>query len=173
MILRIKEFLSSPEHTMEIRGELKDQNSSYDISDLDLIFPITYSGNIFKLDKDLLLDLCINYKYNTQCDRCLTPMVEEVSSCFKAYYTQDVESKEDEATIEYFPLTEEGIFLDDLIISQVITSKPLKELCKDDCKGLCPECGKNLNEGPCSCKEELDVDPRFEKLLNLFNDEEV
>ena len=173
MMIRIKEFLSSPDHKMHIDGELKDQKSSYDIKNLDLIFPIEYSGEIFKLDEELLLDLCIKYKYNTQCDRCLTPVVEEVSSDFKAYFTKDLNEVDDEATIEYFLLDDEGIFLDDLIISQVITSKPLKKLCKDDCKGLCPQCGKNLNEGPCNCGEEIDVDPRFEKLLNLFNDEEV
>lgn len=173
MIIQIKEFLSSPEQEMLIKGDLKDQKSSYDISDLELQFPISYEGRIFKLDDEILLDLCIKYKYNTQCDRCLTQMIEEVSSNVKAYFVRDLENVEDEATIEYFKLSEDGIFLDDLIISQVITSKPLKNICSDDCEGLCPKCGLNLNDGSCSCEKEIDVDPRFEKLLNLFNDEEV
>lgn len=175
MIIQIKNFISSPDHMMEIRGELENQESNYNVKDLKLMFPISYEGNIFKLDEDLLLDLCIKYKYNTQCDRCLKPMVDEVESKFKAYFTRDLSSKEDEADTEYFQLSEEGIFLDDLIISQVITSKPLKKLCKEDCKGICIECGKDLNDGPCDCeaKEEIDVDPRFRKLLSLFDDEEV
>lgn len=175
MIIQIKDFLSSPEQLMKIEGELDNQKSKYSTENLDLIWPIRYSGNIFKLDNDLLLDLCINYQYNTQCDRCLKPMVEEVKDIIKGYFTRDLMEKEDEATIEYFQLDEDGIFLDDLIISQVITSKPLKSLCSEDCKGLCHNCGKDLNEGPCNCEiaEEVDVDPRFEKLLNLFNDEEV
>ena len=175
MLIEIKDFLSSSDQVMEVKGELDNQESDYNIDNLDLIWPIEFAGNIFKLDNDLLLDLCINYKYNTQCDRCLKPMVDEVEEHIKAYFTRDLMEKEDEATIEYFQLDEDGIFLDDLIISQVITSIPLKKLCKEDCKGLCHICGKDLNEGPCDCTiaEEVDVDPRFEKLLNLFNDEEV
>ena len=173
MIVRIKEFISSPDQLMLIKGDLKDQKSSYDIDNFDIVFPIQYEGNIFKLDEDLLLDLCIKYKYNTQCDRCLVPMVSEVSSSFKIYFAKDINEKEDEATIEYISLPEDDIFLDDLIISQVITSKPLKQLCGDDCEGLCPQCGQNLNEEPCDCGNKVDVDLRFEQLLNLFNNEEV
>ena len=49
----------------------------------------------------------------------------------------------------------------------VVLNLPSKVLCKDDCKGLCPQCGKNLNDGPCDCKEP--VDPRLAGLLELLN----
>ena len=44
---------------------------------------------------------------------------------------------------------------------------PSKLLCRDDCKGICPQCGKNLNEGTCECKKE--IDPRFAALLDLLD----
>ncbi|MGB9809870.1 MAG: YceD family protein, partial [Caldanaerobacter sp.] len=49
----------------------------------------------------------------------------------------------------------------------VILSLPMKFLCKEDCKGLCPICGTNLNYGSCSCKRE-DIDPRLEVLSKLL-----
>ena len=48
---------------------------------------------------------------------------------------------------------------------------PMKILCKDDCKGLCPICGKDLNDGDCNCK--APVDPRFDVLSSFFEDKEV
>lgn len=49
---------------------------------------------------------------------------------------------------------EYAIELDDKIKDEIILDYPLKILCKPDCKGLCPRCGKNLNEGPCGCERQ-------------------
>lgn len=101
-------------------------------------------------------------------------MIEDVETNLKAFFLKDIENVfEDEASKEYFDLIDNQIFLDDLIISQIITSIPFKSLCKEECKGICPKCGKDLNEGSCKCDEEIEIDPRFGKLMDLFNDEEV
>ena len=47
----------------------------------------------------------------------------------------------------------------------------MKVLCREDCKGLCPVCGKDLNDGDCGC-DRTERDPRFESLRALFNDDE-
>jgi uncharacterized protein len=52
------------------------------------------------------------------------------------------------------------------IQESIYTLLPTKILCRDDCKGLCPECGADLNEGTCSCKNE-NIDPRLEALKNF------
>ncbi|RVU54892.1 YceD family protein [Anaerosphaera multitolerans] len=174
MKLDIRDFLQSSDYKMEFNGQLKEQKSNYDISDLDLIFPVDYDGIIFNLGDEIMLDLSVKYKYNTQCDRCLKPMIEDVETNLKAFFLKDIENVfEDEASKEYFDLIDNQIFLDDLIISQIITSIPFKSLCKEECKGICPKCGKDLNEGSCKCDEEIEIDPRFGKLMDLFNDEEV
>jgi uncharacterized protein len=51
------------------------------------------------------------------------------------------------------------------ILSEMVLSLPLRYECKDGCKGLCPDCGKNLNEGDCGCTKE--TDPRLEKLMTI------
>ena len=50
----------------------------------------------------------------------------------------------------------------------VLLSVPLKNVCRDECRGLCPLCGRNLNEGTCDCKE-TPVDGRWDKLKELQN----
>lgn len=58
--------------------------------------------------------------------------------------------------------------LDELLRSDILLELPYKYLCREDCKGLCPSCGKNLNEGPCSCNLHQ-VDPRLEVLKKLID----
>ena len=62
----------------------------------------------------------------------------------------------------------ESIELDDLLREDILLELPTKFLCKPDCKGLCPGCGKNLNEGKCDCSARQ-VDPRLEVLKQLID----
>lgn len=173
MKLNVKNFLQSQDHKMEIEGDILDNITEYDTSNMGLIFPISYKGIIFNLGSEILLDLFVNYKYNTLCDRCIKPMEAEVESHLEAYFLVDSDMEISNEDVEYFELSDGEILIDDIVISQVITSMPIKNLCDEDCKGLCPTCGKDLNEESCGCESASNVDIRFEKLLNLFNDEEV
>ena len=57
--------------------------------------------------------------------------------------------------------------LDDLVREQLLLQVPMRVLCRDGCRGLCPRCRKNLNDGPCGCEESPPVDPRLEALRNV------
>ena len=54
-----------------------------------------------------------------------------------------------------------------LILGEILPSLPEKVLCREDCKGLCPMCGKNLNEGACGCRQEPS-DPRMAQIQDIF-----
>ena len=72
---------------------------------------------------------------------------------------------------KYRVLEEE--IMKDVVRRGILTGLPMKILCRDDCKGLCPICGRDLNEGGCECRTDY-IDPRFESLRSLFKlDEEV
>ena len=58
--------------------------------------------------------------------------------------------------------------LDELVEADLILSLPFKNLCREDCRGLCPICGKNLNEGLCGCRPQT-ADPRLEILRQLID----
>ena len=59
--------------------------------------------------------------------------------------------------------------VDGLIYSEVVVNLPMKHLCKDDCEGICPKCGKDLNEGDCGCPAK-EIDPRLQALADLLKD---
>ena len=65
-------------------------------------------------------------------------------------------------------LTGMNLDVDRLVYLEVLMSWPLKVLCREDCKGICSQCGKNLNDGPCGCVEEP-KDPRMAAISDIFS----
>ncbi len=105
-----------------------------------------------------------------QCDRCVEEFEHEVSARFSVLYVYDGldagRSSDDEVRV-ISPETPQLDLTDD-IRESVMLSVPLKLLCKENCKGLCPHCGVNLNRGTCSCKDE-NVDGRWESLKKFID----
>jgi uncharacterized protein len=60
--------------------------------------------------------------------------------------------------------------LEEILRQDALLAAPVHPLCRADCRGLCPTCGKNLNEGPCDCRPE--PDPRWSALLGLLDTSE-
>ncbi len=91
------------------------------------------------------------------CDRCLGQVEIPVSSDFDLFYRplrsiareEDIEIPDDEMEVGFF--TGDGIELADVATEQVILSMPMKVICSPECRGLCPECGANLNLTQCGC----------------------
>ena len=106
------------------------------------------------------------------CARCLEPIVQEVKRDFDLLYRpQGADAGRDEmsvtdaeAEISYYE--GEGVQLEDVVREQVLLAVPLKITCQEHCKGLCPHCGKNLNEGKCNCESPVE-EPRWEALKDI------
>ena len=140
-------------------------------SDLEIYEP--YIGNfktdvaLTKFDNQIILDSETGIKASLVCDRC----AKEFHSVIKSYYRMiylfrtnyDDNEKED---LVYLQPDKDKIYLDKDIRDYAILAVPMKKLCSDDCKGLCPKCGKNINEGSCNCSEKI-IDPRWEPLEKL------
>jgi len=106
------------------------------------------------------------------CARCLEPVVQEVARSFELLYRpqgsdagrEELSVTDAEAEIGYYQGG--GLLLEDVLREQILLALPLKVICREDCKGLCPHCGKNLNTGGCSCAEPLE-DPRWAALKDI------
>lgn len=172
MIINLKDFLKSPDQNLSFKGQIDNNETDYVLDGLNINFPIIYQGVLTKIGGDnLKVEMDIEYNFDTNCDRCLKPINKVIKSSFVAYSFDDaLEYESDEQTFE---IENDGFFVDDLVISMIITSSQSKTLCKEDCKGLCPKCGTDWNVESCNCEQDQQVDLRFEELLNLFNDEEV
>ena len=106
------------------------------------------------------------------CARCLDPVSREVAKKFDLLYRplgsdagkEELSVTAAEAEVSYYE--GEGLLLEDVLREQVLLALPLKAICREDCKGLCPHCGKNLNLEQCNCAEPLE-DPRWSALKDI------
>ncbi|KMO85772.1 hypothetical protein AB840_11640 [Megasphaera cerevisiae DSM 20462] len=97
-----------------------------------------------------------------ECSRCLTPVSVDREAALSEVYGTEAELPD-----TVLPYNGEYIDLTETIRETLILSEPMRVLCRMDCKGLCPQCGTNLNEGPCSCPTDR-IDPRFAVLGDLL-----
>ena len=99
------------------------------------------------------------------CDRCLAEGVRDVAHDFSEDY-----AKTPGETDEINAFDGDEIVIDALVRDTLLVAEPLRELCKSDCKGLCPVCGQNLNEGACGC-DTFVPDPRLAALKSLLRND--
>ncbi len=109
------------------------------------------------------------------CSRCLKPVETQVECEFaeQLLYAKDVSLFSHLAVGEveekYFIYDNDTLDITDIVRESILAILPLKILCVEDCQGLCPKCGKNLNQGQCGC-DLHEVDPRMAILATLMED---
>jgi len=139
---------------------------------LSLDKPLRISVQVSKVADKYVLNGDISGGLQVTCDRCLGAYHWDLESTFHMSLVvhgtgpDEVELELLEEDMEVDFIDRETIDLDAIIREQVFLALPMKNICRESCLGLCPVCGANLNEGPCSCKKESGH-PAFSKLKNL------
>jgi uncharacterized protein len=137
-----------------------------------VVEPITLSFDIFKHQEQFQLRGRVTTTLELPCSRCLEPFRWRVDETFDLTYLPqsantgegEREIAEDDFSTAYYQNDE--IDLEQLIRERFHMSLPMKPLCSEACKGLCPSCGTNLNRATCSCSTAWE-DPRFAVLKKL------
>jgi uncharacterized protein len=137
-----------------------------------IVSPVTLDFEIHK-DKDRFrLVGTVLTELELSCSRCLEPFRMPVNASFDLRYlpasemTHDEEREVEEDDLDTSYYREDQIDLNELLREQFYLALPMKPLCGDDCKGLCPTCGTNLNTGACDCAPQWE-DPRLAVLKQL------
>jgi DUF177 domain-containing protein len=145
-------------------GEVASDAGAYDIvAPVELEFDIHKDKDKFRLEGHLRTELELT------CSRCLDPYRFTVDADFDQRYLPasavstdpDREVQEDDLETSYY--SDDQIDLAELMREQFYLALPMKPLCRDDCRGLCPQCGMNLNTGTCDCSPVWE-DPRLAAL---------
>ena len=155
-------------------GESVTYSVSVDLSDLvygtskPVCEPVLASGTVRNTAGVLVMKGLITTRIHGTCDRCAADFQRDVEIPIDAVLVSELANEENEDEW-VFPLEADTADLDDIVRTVFVLNMDSKMLCKEDCAGLCCKCGKNLNEGPCTCQKELD--PRFAALKQLLNKE--
>lgn len=133
----------------------------------EYLTPITADGKVTSQAGLLTLTGEARASMMCICDRCGTEYRREAVFPLDTVLAAELE---DEENPDVFLLQDDCVDMDEVVATAFVLGLDSKLLCRPDCKGVCPQCGHNLNEGPCSCKPE--ADPRFAALGQLLDDED-
>jgi uncharacterized protein len=110
----------------------------------------------------------------TRCQRCLTAVSQRIEGSFDVLVRKASGGGADETAqtadaddVVTLALDEYEVSFDQTVYETLMVNIPMQIVCRDDCRGLCPQCGADLNVGPCSC--ERPADPRWDALRKLKN----
>lgn len=105
--------------------------------DLQCLTPLTIKAKITRVENTALAHIQVQGRYSFLCARCLETSERDLSQEFNLDYAI-------EKGLEFIEINED-------VRQEIILSSPAKILCSNDCKGLCPRCGANLNKEKCNC----------------------
>ena len=162
MRLNLREIIEIPGASIPFECDLETGNLDFP-SVKGYVKPPHAAGRVFNEAGVLRLTGALTADMQCVCDRC-------GSEFFSTKVTElDATIVEEDTGVnpELFVLDGDEIDLDEILSTLFILDMETKFLCSEDCKGLCPTCGKNLNLGPCSCRKQLD--PRFAVLEQLLD----
>lgn len=162
MRLELKDIIYVP-------GAVRPFSCELDLSALDfygerpLAEPVKVEGMVRNRAGLLELECTATTNCHLHCASCGKAFERLFEVPIRFLLAAELENEEDE---DILLLDGTGLELDSVVTDEVIFAMDTKSLCREDCKGRCPRCGKDLNEGPCACKPE--VDPRWAALSALL-----
>ena len=165
MIINFSDLLSKRNRKKQISLSFKLEPLEFEGEEIRAIEDVKVEGVATSNEDVIVVNASIKTKLQLTCSRCLDTFIYPIDIDIEERFTNDIDLQQDGTMFV------EGDSLDitEIIENCIISTLPIKRLCKDDCKGLCPECGVNKNVENCSCLD-YDVDIRLTKLRELFGE---
>jgi len=169
--------------TLNVMNALKNPGQQYPftadavIEEMDVLgdpvrfTDVAVSGIFVGAGETVSIEADVTATVTSRCARCLTEVTRPIAAEMRADFTRQPDPEDpDQYCFEASTLE-----LTDAIRDALVLELPLRFLCSEDCKGLCSECGTNLNTGTCKCQKEIDDSNPFAALRSMIvdNNEEV
>lgn len=164
MLLGLSKIIDSPGASLPFSTSVDLSDLRYGISN-PVSQPVQAQGVVRNTAGVLLMKGNVTTTIHGICDRCAAPFHRDIDFPIDVVLVSELASEDNEDEW-VFPLAGDSADLDDIVRTVFVLNLDSKLLCKDDCKGLCPGCGKNLNDGVCTCERE--PDPRLAALRQFL-----
>jgi len=130
---------------------LKQDDPALEGTDIPLREPVVVSGRLQAIGEGRFFwQGKATTAIQSECRRCLTPVSTPLSLEIGALFTQDAEAQDDPDSYAVAPDATE-VDVTRAVREELLLTAPRYVVCREDCKGMCPQCGKDLNAGPCGC----------------------
>ena len=166
MQLDVSQILRNQGEILNFDHEIVLENKEFKSQRIEFKEPVKAKGTVKNVGGVLVLEMEVSGNFSSVCDRCLKEITGKIEfSEEQSFVKSESEEKGEDALV----ITDKKIDLYDLTVKGVFANLPSKNLCSEDCKGICHKCGADLNLEECKCKEEDDWNPQFEILKGLFS----
>lgn len=165
MELNLLPILNCDGKKMPIDIKISVQETSND--DFNALSDIEVVGEIVNIGGRLELKAEGKTKIERVCDRCLETYTVDFTFPIEEMMKKADGQEQENENIDILYIDGNTVDLAEIVYTSLYVSLPSKALCSEECKGLCPICGQNLNMGMCSCEKEQ-TDPRFDILDKLL-----
>lgn len=145
-------------------GESLQIDYEYSIDDESIVTPVKVFGSVFNKTGIVYLRVEARFDYSTVCARCAKSLLKHAKVPVNHTLLSHADSDDND---EFIVLDGMRLNLDELVSEDIYLALPPRFLCNDDCKGLCPVCGVDLNVEKCLCTEP--ADPRWDALKELLD----
>ncbi|WP_315114920.1 DUF177 domain-containing protein [uncultured Clostridium sp.] len=163
MIVDLSDLLKKTITKKDIDITMEEKGFYDGIEYIAFLKPIKFEGEFNLIEDTISLNGTVTTTLELTCSRCLAKFAKEVEIPIEEKLSKE-ENKDD----DYIFIEGDVIDITEIIENNIIVSLPIRRLCNEECKGLCPNCGVNLNNSACNCGEN-DIDPRLAKLKNFFS----
>lgn len=165
MKIDISEIMKKDGASLEVSFNGEIQELDRDESGFLFRDPVSFHGQLTNSEGVLKLDGKLNATYTVKCYRCL----KEVAGSIDLPIREDfmTSEKQEESNADVYTYEGKFIELDGVLRDNMVLNLPMKTVCSEACRGLCPKCGVDLNQGSCGCRED-DINPRMTKLEGFF-----
>ena len=155
----------------ELKPDIDPEDTSSILYGVSFPSPMKVKGEVTNTAGYMRMYLEASVDYETKCARCLSPVSGEFSlDLEKTVAPRNVLGDIDEDRLDDYAIIEDGFLdMDEQLRTQLEMEFPSRFLCREDCRGLCQRCGKDLNEGECGCSDK-EIDPRLLPLQKLLDE---
>ena len=142
---------------------------------IPLLSPVKALLRLEKVGSEVLVRGEVATRMELQCSRCLRNFPKDMDMKIDVVYhpveelrgEERHEVREDELDMGFY--RDDELDIRDLVVEQILLNVPMKPLCSETCRGICPKCGADMNVNPCTC-EQQETDPRLAVLKKLLEE---
>ncbi len=166
MLIDVSSILKEVGGRVEVSGNINVDNIDF-LGESFHFNSLIIEGEFVNNGKSLILSAHVKAEVNVLCARCRKPITCPIEYDIDETFIQGYDGEDE----DIYVFTGHEIDVDEVVYNNFFMNASGKYLCSEDCKGLCPKCGADLNMGDCGCSDD-DIDPRWEKLISIMNNTE-
>lgn len=171
MIIDLSSIIKDYDGSMDLDIKSDLENTDFLGEEYKFVDGLNIKGKITNNTKSLFLKAKVTGKMLVHCARCLKEICEDVDFDISEILVKD-DSTESPVDDDVVVFSGNELDIDDIVINNFLMNISAKFLCSEDCKGLCPKCGQDLNIAECSCSDD-EIDSRWAELAKIMKNSDT